>query len=133
MADPGFVAAELNADADFQAGRIGALSLHTASPGTTGANETAGGAPAYARQPITWAAAGAVGPLGATAQPATPGRAWSSEASFDVKAGAYTYAGCWSAVAGTYRGGFALAASQGNPNAQSTVKVSMHVDAANLP
>lgn len=29
-------------------------SLHTGDPGSTGANEVAGGAPAYARQAITW-------------------------------------------------------------------------------
>lgn len=36
---------------------ISRLSLHTANPGTTGANEVAGGAPAYARQLVGWAAA----------------------------------------------------------------------------
>jgi len=33
------------------------LSLHSAYPGDTGANELAGGAPAYTRQPVTWNAA----------------------------------------------------------------------------
>lgn len=32
------------------------MSLHTADPGTTGANEVTGGTPAYARQVVTWAA-----------------------------------------------------------------------------
>lgn len=34
------------------------VSLHTASPGDTGANEVAGGAPAYARVAVTWNPAG---------------------------------------------------------------------------
>ncbi len=33
------------------------VSAHTASGGTTGANEVTGGSPAYARKAITWAAA----------------------------------------------------------------------------
>lgn len=32
------------------------ISLHTADPGNTGANEVTGGAPAYARKAITWSA-----------------------------------------------------------------------------
>lgn len=120
--------AELNAMADAEAARISALSLHTASPGTTGANEATGGAPAYARKAVTFNAAGAVGPLGATAQPATVGKAWSSQVTFDVPAGTYTHFGAWSATSGgTYRTGNALAASQGNASAQSQVQVSICV------
>jgi hypothetical protein len=32
------------------------ISLHTAYPGDSGASETSGGSPAYARQPVTWGA-----------------------------------------------------------------------------
>lgn len=32
------------------------MSLHTADPGATGANELVGGAPAYARQAVAWSA-----------------------------------------------------------------------------
>lgn len=35
---------------------IATCSLHTADPGTTRQNEVAGGAPAYAPQPVAWAA-----------------------------------------------------------------------------
>jgi hypothetical protein len=35
----------------------GFLSLHSANPGTTGANELAGGSPAYAREAASWSAA----------------------------------------------------------------------------
>ena len=34
-----------------------AISVHTGSPGTTGASEATGGAPAYARKATTWGAA----------------------------------------------------------------------------
>jgi hypothetical protein len=64
-------AAELNYIADQAAARITHLSLHTASPSTTGANEATGGSPAYARKSVTFNAAGAIGPLGGTLQPAT--------------------------------------------------------------
>lgn len=36
---------------------INYISLHSADPGGTGANEIAGGTPAYARKAVTWAAA----------------------------------------------------------------------------
>lgn len=109
-----FVASELNAMADAEAARIGALSLHTADPAFTGASEAPAGAgtPPYARKAVTFNAAGTVGPLGATAQPATPGKAWSSQATFDVTTATFTHFGCWSTVTGTYRSGNALAAAQ---------------------
>lgn len=104
---------EANAAADAMAARIGFLSLHTASPGKTGASEATGGSPAYARKSVTFNAAGAVGPLGATAQPATVGVAWSSQVTFDVPAGSYTHWGAQSAATGgTYRMGNTLAAAQ---------------------
>jgi hypothetical protein len=120
--------AELNAIADFQASRIGALSLHEASPGATGANEAAGGSPAYARQAVTFNAAGAVGPLGSTSQPATPGIAWSSQVTFDVDPATYSHYGAWSAVGGTYRQGNNLTTAQ-VVSAQGQVKLSIGVKA----
>ncbi|MGE3835770.1 MAG: hypothetical protein AB7H43_13450 [Acidimicrobiia bacterium] len=66
-------------------------SVHTAFPGLTGANEAAGGTPAYARKAATWAAA------------AAGKRANSAAAAFDLPAGTYGWAGGWSAsTAGTF-------------------------------
>lgn len=66
-------------------------SLHSADPGTTGASEISGGAPAYARKTLTWT-------------PGTTGTATSS-AIFDVAAAVTpSWAGIWSALtAGTFR------------------------------
>ena len=47
----------------------GFISLHTADPGGTGANEVSGGSPAYARKPVAWNAA-ASGGLDNTGTPA---------------------------------------------------------------
>lgn len=71
-------------------------SLHTADPGTNGANEVSGGSPAYARKAITWNAA-ASGALDNNANPV-----------FDVPAGTtITHVGLWSAsTAGTFYGSF---------------------------
>jgi len=72
------------------------ISLHTANPSTTGANEITGGTPAYARKPITWTAAAA----GVTDNNAA--------LDFDVPAGAtVTFFGLWTAItAGTFLGWF---------------------------
>jgi len=119
--------AERNFLADQEAARIAALSLHTASPGVTGASEATGGSPAYARKAVTFNAAGTDGPLGATRQPATVGKAWSTEVTFDLPAGTYTDAGCWSALtAGTFRCSNLLSATQ-TLSAQGQVKVSIAV------
>lgn len=65
-------------------------SLHTAAPGTTGASELTGGAPAYARKAITWAAGGSDGIV-------------TGSVTFDVPASTITAAGLWTAVtAGTF-------------------------------
>lgn len=70
------------------------ISLHTASPGTTGANEATGGSPAYARKLTTWTAG------------ASDGVTSGSEVTIDLPAGTYTHFGVWSAVtAGTYVSG----------------------------
>lgn len=116
-----------NAQADEDAARCPYVSMHTASPAGTGANEATGGSPAYARKAATYNAAGLEGPLGAS-QPATVGIAWGS-AIFDLPAGTYTDFGLQSAVtAGTFRGsgpipidgGYVLAA-------QGTLAVSVAV------
>lgn len=69
-------------------------SLHTADPGTTGANEVTGGSPTYARKAITWNAA-ATGNLDNNANPV-----------FDVPAATtVAHVGLWSAAtAGTFYG-----------------------------
>lgn len=66
-------------------------SLHTADPGTTGTSEVTGGAPAYARKSLTWAAGSVDGVVTASA-------------TFDVPSStAVTYAGLFTAVtAGTF-------------------------------
>ena len=88
------------------------ISLHTADPGTTGASEASGGAPAYARKQTTWA--------GGTADGAVVG----SAVTFDVPAGTYTHIGVWSAAtAGTFVGGFALSSSTGALPGQASVAV----------
>ena len=77
------------------------VSLHTADPGTTGANEATGGSPAYSRKSITWNTA-ANGNLDSSNQPV-----------FDVPAGTYSHFGLWSAATGgTFYGGGALSASE---------------------
>jgi hypothetical protein len=63
------------------------LSLHTATPGTTGASEATGGTPAYARKQTTW---------GTAATSAITG----SAVTFDVPAGAYTHWGLWTLQTG---------------------------------
>ena len=82
-----------NAMLDNLATLIGFVSLHTADPGGTGANEATGGSPAYARKAITWNSASA-GNLDSSNQPV-----------FDVPAGTYTHVGFNSLVtAGTWYG-----------------------------
>ena len=74
------------------------LSLHTANPGTTGASEATGGAPAYARK--------------STVVTATAGTGTSTQVTFDIPAGNYTHFGTWSAVTGgTFYGGNPLSAT----------------------
>lgn len=76
------------------------ISLHTADPSTTGANETSGGSPAYARKQTTWSAG------------ASDGSITGSQVTIDVAAGTYTHMGVWSAsTAGTFVTGFALSSS----------------------
>lgn len=78
-----------NAMLDHLGTLIAFASLHTADPGAGGANEVAGGSPAYARKAITWNAA-ASGNLDNNANPV-----------FDVPAGTtITHVGFWSLVSG---------------------------------
>lgn len=122
-----FPDADLNDFADAHRAKITHLSLHEANPGKTGASEAAGGSPAYARQPVTFNPAGAVGPLGSAAQPATVGVAWSSQVTFDVDPATYSHFGTWDAVsAGGFHGGNALSSAQ-TLSAQGQLKVSIGV------
>ncbi|WP_405137504.1 hypothetical protein [Nocardia sp. NBC_01388] len=63
------------------------ISLHTADPGSTGANEATGGTPAYARVQTTW---------GTAASSQISG----SQVTINVPAGTYAYAGIWTALTG---------------------------------
>jgi hypothetical protein len=100
---------ELNAIVDYAAARGTYVSLHTADPGTTGANECTGGSPAYARKQTTWGAASG-----------SPSSAVGSQITFDLL-GQATHFGLWSAVtAGTFRGGNALPATIGTAAVQTT-------------
>ncbi|MDD5762177.1 MAG: hypothetical protein PHP88_06660 [bacterium] len=78
----------------FRANKALYASLHTASPGDNGANEVAGGSPAYARKSIAWGAASG-GVITATNQPV-----------FDVPAGTtVAFVGFWDALtAGNFVG-----------------------------
>lgn len=65
------------------------VSLHEAAPGTNGANELAGGDPAYGREVVSWGAA-AGGEIAAA-----------NALDFNVPAGAtIQYVGVWSAFSG---------------------------------
>jgi hypothetical protein len=116
---------ELDATADFKAGRVLEVGLHDGDPGAAGTdNEASGGSPAYARLDPAWDAAGDEGALGVT-QPATAGIAW-GYVEFDVPAGAWTYLSFW----GT---GDVFLGSVGIPTqttvAQDVVKVSLPMNA----
>lgn len=113
-----------NAATDAVRALITHLSLHTATPGTTGASEAVGGAPAYARKPTTISASGTVGPLGAGTQPATPGVAYSTEVTFDVGAATYGFWGGWNAItAGTYAAGNNLQPGNITASGQGQIKL----------
>jgi hypothetical protein len=87
------------------------ISLHTGDPGSTGANEATGGAPAYGREQTTWETGDAV-----------DGVVAGSQVTIDVPAGTYTHFGLWSAEAGgTFVGGGAITST--NLGAQGQIKV----------
>lgn len=58
-------------------------SLHTANPGSTGANEATGGSPAYARKPLSWSSSAS------GAMPLSASVLW------DIPAGTYNFVGIW--------------------------------------
>jgi hypothetical protein len=75
------------------------MSLHTADPGTTGANEVVGGAPAYERQSVTWGVPSG-GAVSLSNQPVFP-----VPASITV-----SHVGFWKGS--VFQGGFALSVAQ---------------------
>jgi hypothetical protein len=80
--------------ADAYTGSGSWFSIHTATPGSTGASEASGGS--YARKQTTWG----TGSAGVTA---------GSQMTFDLNSGTYTHTGMWTAVtAGTFRDGCAM-------------------------
>jgi len=89
------------------------VSLHTATPGTTGASEVSGGSPAYARVAVTWnaAASGSV----------------TNSSALTINAPAsttFTHFGIWSAsTAGTYYIGGALGTSITTGTSQGTITI----------
>lgn len=103
MPDFPYTDAVLNAQTDEDAARIAKVCLYTADPGTDGTGAT----PTTATP--SWAAAGVVGPLGGSLQPATVGVAW-GEATFTLAAGTYTFRGALG-TADVFLGAEALAPS----------------------
>lgn len=89
---------------------INTASLHTAFPGTTGANEVSGGAPAYARKAITVGAASG------------GQRTLSSSVTFDVPATTVRWVGFWNSST------FAFCA----PNGGATPKNFMAISSSDL-
>ena len=118
---------ELNATADWKAGRVVAVGLHTGAPGVAGtANEATGGSPAYARLDPAWDVAGVEGVLGAS-QPATVGVAW-GYVEFDVPAGVFTHLSLWG-TGSVFRGSVEIPTQ--TTVAQDVVKVSLPMNANN--
>ncbi|MFC4374915.1 hypothetical protein ACFO5K_12470 [Nocardia halotolerans] len=63
------------------------ISVHTADPGTTGANEAAGGTPAYERKQTTWTSG-------------TGGVITGAQVTIDLPADTYTHVGLWKSATG---------------------------------
>ena len=104
-----FVAKETAAEAVTALGSY--ISLHTGDPGSTGANEAVGGAPAYARKQTTWETGDAI-----------DGVQNGSQVTIDLSAGTYTHFGLWSAESGgTFIGGGAITST--TLGAQGQIKV----------
>lgn len=82
---------QISADAYKNIASLGQpwVSLHTASPGTTGAGEATGGSPAYARKQTTWTSG-------------TTGTLTGTSVTIDVKGEptTYTHAAIWTAQTG---------------------------------
>lgn len=95
------VASNLNVGAAAMAAEYAKISLHSASPGGSGANEISGGSPAYARKD-TSVQSPSGGVVALLAAPVV----------FDVPAGAtVAYAGLWTS-GGTFKGSKALPSSE---------------------
>lgn len=90
--------AEVNAVIDFETARLDKVSIHSADPGGTGANEIVGSP--YARQDLTWPAA--TGKSATATQVAVPVPA----------GGPYPYYGVWDADGTTFRGSGELSSSE---------------------
>ena len=91
------VTATKNALAAAYAAQGSWLSLHTGTPGSTGASEATGGS--YSRKQTTW---------GTAASSTVTG----TEVTFDVPAGSYSHWGLWTAATGgTFLDGGALTAT----------------------
>ena len=109
----------LNASA-YQAGvngmtaAITSVSLHTADPGTTGANEASGGSPAYARKTPAWGSAAAAG-SGAYA-------GITAALVFNVYNQVITHVGFW--AGSTFRGFQALPTPRDFTGVQDTLSIS---------
>jgi hypothetical protein len=87
------------------------VSLHTASPGSTGTNEATGGSPAYARKQTTW-----------SADAVDDGVRAGTEVTIDLPAGTYTHYGIWTAAtSGTFIDGGAISST--TLGAQGQIKV----------
>ncbi|OZC50504.1 phage tail fiber protein [Rhodococcoides fascians] len=87
-------------DIAIYTGTIGTwISLHTADPGTSGANEATGGG--YARKQTTWTGGAVDGTLAGSA------------VTIPVAAGTYAWAGIWSAqTGGRFVGSIPIASTQ---------------------
>lgn len=95
------VDATYNVLSDYLGTLITHISIHTAQPDDAGSDEVTGGAPAYARKPITWL----------TAVDTQIKNEF--QLVFDVPAGTYTHLGYWSALTtGTFYGWEAFSAPQ---------------------
>lgn len=85
-------------------------SLHSADPGSNGANELSGGSPAYARKACVFNAASA------------GSRALNANVTFDVPAGStVAYVGYWDALAGSFVGSDAVTSENYAGQGQYTV------------
>jgi len=101
-------------DAMFVTATVYYLSLHTATPGTTGASEVTGGS--YARQAITFTAS-------ATHVKVSGGASASqSFTGMPVEAGGVPYAGVWTlSSGGTYLGGLTTSGLSGAISVGATI------------
>jgi len=98
-----------NAILSYIATQVDRISVHTADPGSTGANEATGGSPAYARKTPSWAS-----PSG--------GAMADASMTFDLPAGTYTHLGMWKNSGNVYWGKLALPAAF-SPSTQDTLVV----------